>query len=162
EPDGTTDARIVLKSDRFEELLSDAQQPGAAPLHASAFRLMRATATALLWTMPVSQQPGLKPKGSASAAGSPAIASHAGSTSRLEVPLASLVRAVVPGDNVLFLGSIGGNKIGGSKPVEVLAQVIACSEEVTPAKTTPPPTGSSPVFAFIPHTVLTLLATGTG
>jgi hypothetical protein len=159
EPDGTTDTRVVLKFDRLKEVLSDAQQPRAAPLHASDFRLMRATATALLWTMTVSQHSGAGPKGAASATGSAATAPPAQPSSQtFELPLASLVRAVVPGDNVLFLGSVGGNP-----NVEVLAQVIACAEEVTPAQTTPPLTvGALPVLAYIPHTVLTLVATGTG
>jgi len=90
------------------------------------------------------------------------------------VPLATLVRSVNPGDNVLFTGSVGTPP---GTPIEVLAHVVGYAETVVSVPSKPaPPTGPaagqtavrprrSPSTnlpdAFIPQSTLTVVATGT-
>jgi hypothetical protein len=126
--------------------------PGApaAPLAAD-YRLQRAPSTAVLWTMAGSVG-GQLAAGVAHPPAGPA-------PQTLTVPLATLVRALNPGDNVLFTGSTGG---AVPQAVQLLAQVTGYTEEVTRVPATPVGSaraGTQP-DVYISHTNLTVRTAG--
>jgi predicted phage baseplate assembly protein len=125
---GSANTRVILDSNNNWTGITDASPK------ASDYQLLRATATALLWT----------------------ISDVSGDTSPDPVvPLATVVRGVAPGDNVLFTGL-------GAAPHEILTRVVGYAEDVVAV----PPAGaviraapSPPPQAFVPRTTLTVRAT---
>jgi hypothetical protein len=134
EPDSGRNTRLTLNSGDWHALATNAPQ-------ASDYRLQRALATALLFT--------IQPSGGAQAAGP-----------TLNVPLATLVRNVSPGDNVLFTWPADGPP---PRTVQLVAQVTSVSDQVT--RVPPPPGGSTLGRAplpdvYISHTNLTIRTAG--
>jgi len=145
--DGRANTRLTLSSADWHGL-----GPGApaAPLAAD-YRLQRAPSTAVLWTMAGSVG-GQLAAGVAHPPAGPA-------PQTLTVPLATLVRALNPGDNVLFTGSTGG---AVPQAVQLLAQVTGYTEEVTRVPATPMGSaraGTQP-DVYISHTNLTVRTAG--
>ena len=138
EPNGSANSRVILDSDDWTGI-TDAEP------QASDYQLLEATATALLWTMPAQQgQAGAGIAANAAAAQQPA-----GQTAA--VPLATLVRGVAPGDNVLFTGL-------PTPPPEMLAYVVSVSEDVAAVRA-----GTFPNQpALVPRTTLTVRAIDAG
>ncbi|MGH3154019.1 MAG: hypothetical protein ACRDOB_25260, partial [Streptosporangiaceae bacterium] len=126
-PDGSANTRVVLGSDDWSGIAEAEPQ-------ASDYRLLKTTATALLWTMPAPAGTA-RPAGTVpSAAAPPAVAPSAGAPTA-EVPLATLVRGVAPDDIVLFTGLSG-------TPAQLLAQVTGYAEDV--AAVQPPAAAAAP------------------
>ncbi|HET9080122.1 MAG TPA: hypothetical protein VFO01_06360 [Trebonia sp.] len=146
-PDGQVNTRLTLSSADWHGL-------AAGPPLAADYQLRRAPATARLWTM------------AAGAGGQPAAGAGnppAGPAPRtLTVPLATLARNLVPGDNVLFTGSAGGTS---PRAFQLLAQVTAYTEEVTrvpaaAAGAAAATRAGAPPAVYISHALLTVRATG--
>jgi hypothetical protein len=136
-PSGPPNTRVVLDSNDWTGITST--EPQAAD-----YRALKATATALLWTMPAPQaRPGLGAR--AAAAQAPGTPQTPGQTAA--VPLATLVRGVAPGDDVLFTGL-------PTPPAQMLAYVTGYAEDIVavqPASTDNPP-------ALVPRTTLEVRA----
>ena len=144
-PDGPVNTRVILDSDDWAGITEPDPQ-------ASDYQLLKATATALLWTMPAPPGQTLRP------------ATPDGQTT--EVPLATLVRGVAPGDIVLFTGL-------PAAPAQLLAQVTGYAEGVAavqpqaasgPAARPParPATTTTSPAAFMPRTTLEVRAPDVG
>ena len=135
-PDGLANTRVILDSGDWTGITETEPQ-------ASDYQLLKTTATAQLWTMPA--QPGQS--------GIPAYAAATqqppGQTAA--VPLATLVRGVAPGDNVLFTGL-------PAAPAQMLTRVVGYTEDVAAVRAWPPPTPP----ALMPHTTLEVRATDVG
>ena len=150
EPDGRTNTRLTLSSADWHGL---GATPAPAPL-ASDYQLQRAVATAALWTMTAGVGGQLAVGGANPPAG-PA-------PQTLTVPLATVARALSPGDNVLFTGSTGG---ASPRVIQLLAQVTGYTEEVArvPAMAAGTAgaarTGTQP-DVYISHTNLTVTTAG--
>ena len=145
--DGQANTRLTLSSPDWHGLGTGTP---ATPL-ASDYRLQRAPSTAALWAMAGSAG-GQLAAGVAHPPAGPA-------PQTLTVPLATLVRALNPGDNVLFTGSTGGT---AAQTVQLLAQVTGYAEEVTQVPATPggsARTGTQP-DVYISHTNLTVRTAG--
>ena len=137
---GSANTRVILDSDDWTGITDANPQ-------ASDYKLLRATATALLWTLPTPQGPSAP---SASAAATPQPEAQTA-----EMPLATLVRGVMPGSTVLFTGLPG-------LPAQVLTYVVSCAEDVAAVR--PVSSGlnvPSNQNAFMPRTTLTVRATNT-
>ncbi len=134
-PDGSSGTRVVLDSDNWTSITGPRPQAGD-------YRLLRATATAPLWTISGSSAP----PAAASAAQPP------GQTA--QVPLATLARGVAPGDSVLFTGVPGA-------PAQVLAQVVRYTEDLAEVRPSglPELLGRTRPPALMPRTVLEVRAT---
>ena len=151
DPNGPGNTRLALDSTNWHAL--------AANPPASEYQLQRPTATALLWTMPTDTDTGTDDSQPTSGARR----RRARPTPQtLTVPLATLVRNVAPGDNVLFTGSVPGAAGRTTRTIRLVAHVTGYAEEVTRAlSTTAPASTTSPQpDVFIPHTTLTVLVTG--
>lgn len=144
DPAGPANTRVTLTAADWHDLAS------GAPL-AAGYRLLRARSTALLWT------------GSAQHGGQHAVSSPespAGpSAVTFTVPLATVVRAVSPGDIVVFTGSVGGST---PRAIALAAHVTGYAEEVTqvPATAAGGSPAHGPAHVYIPHTYLTVRTTG--
>jgi len=165
DPSGRGNTRLTLSSADWHGLAPGLSAPGAptgnspdmVPM-AAEYQLQRAPTTAPLWTMAA----GAASQPTAPAARPPAANSPAGPPPQtFTVPLATLVRSLRTGDNVLFTGS------AGDRAIAVLAQVTGYTEEVTRvpaagAGTTA--TGSSKAGAqpdmFISHSSVTVRTAG--
>ena len=125
--------------------------PRAAVPLAADYQLRRAPATARLWTMTAGVG------GQLAAAGRNPPAGPAPQT--LTVPLATLVRNLSPGDNVLFTGSTGG---AAARAIQLLAQVTGYTEEVTrvPAAGAAGPGAGAQPNVYISHSNLTVRTAG--
>ena len=158
DPNGPGNTRLALDSADWHAL--------AANPAADEYLLQRPTATALLWTMPTDTDTDTDDSQPASGARRRRALP---TPQTLTVPLATLVRNVAPGDNVLFTGSVvdaargtSGAVRGTTRTVQLVAHVTGYAEEVTRALSTTAAAGaaSSPPDVFIPHTILTVLVTG--
>lgn len=149
DPGGRANTRLALSSADWHGL---ADGPGTVPL-ASDYQLQRALSTAALWTMSAGV-------GSLQTAGTPPSPGAGPSSQALTVPLATVVRTLRPGDNVLFSGSAGG---AAPRAVRLLAQVTSYTEEVArvpaPAGGTTTRAGSQPDL-YISHTNLVVRTAG--
>ena len=116
------------------------------------YRLQRAPATALLWTMSAGVD---RPTGRAQ---SPSAES---APQTLTVTLATLVRNVSPGDSVLFTGTTGG---AAPRAIRLLGYVTGYAEEVTrvPARLAGGVALRERPDVFISHTNLTVATAGAG
>ncbi len=173
DPGGRANTRLTLRSADWHGLAVGPPPPGppsprspgrgsssAVPLAAD-YQLQRAPTTAPLWTMGAA--PGGQP--AVPAARPPAANPQAGPAPQtLTVPLATLVRNLSPGDNVLFTGSTGGaGSTGGTvRAIELLAQVAGYTEEITqvPATAAPATRAGPPPNAYIAHAFLTVRTAG--
>jgi hypothetical protein len=123
---------------------------GTVPLAAD-YQLQRAPTTAPLWTM------------AAGVGGQLAVGVNNPPAGRapqtLTVPLATLVRNLSPGDNVLFTGSTGGV---APQAITLLAQVTGYTEEITrvPAAAAPATRAGPQPDVYVPHTNLTVRTAG--
>jgi hypothetical protein len=148
DPGGGANTRLTLSSAGWHGL---AAGPPASPPLAADYQLQRAPTTAPLWTMGAGVG-GQLATGTASPPPGPA-------PQTLTVPLATLVRSLSPGDNVLFTGSTGG---AAPRPVQLLARLTGSTEQVTRLAATAAPgakAGTSP-DVFISHTFLTVRTAG--
>ncbi|MGH3275186.1 MAG: hypothetical protein ACRDNZ_12795, partial [Streptosporangiaceae bacterium] len=151
EPDGQRNTRLTLSSADWHGLPGAPAGPEGGPPLAADYQLQRALSTALLWTMSAGV-------GTPLAAGL-ADAPVGPSPQTLTVPLATVVRSLSPGDNVVFTGSTGG---AAPRAIQLLAQVTGYSEEVTqvPATAASAATPRQRQDVFITHTNLTVLSAG--
>jgi hypothetical protein len=160
DPAGRRNTRVTLSSTDWHGLApAQAASPPAsavpAPATAAAaalaagYRLQRAPLTASLLTMAASTGGPLGTGGNAPAGPAP---------QTLTVPLATLVRNLNPGDNVLFTGTTGG---AAPRAIQLLAQVTGYAEQVTQVPAAGLTTTKSPApNAYISHTNLTLRTAG--
>lgn len=152
DPAGQANTRLTLSSSGWHGLADGAAAAPApgTPLAAD-YQLRRAPSTALLWTMPAGAgaRPGTGP------AGPP----DGPAAQTLTVPLATLVRSLSPGDNVLFTGSTGG---ASPRDIRLLAQVTGYTEEVArvPAAAAGTAAARSQPDVFISHTNVTVRTAG--
>jgi predicted phage baseplate assembly protein len=145
DPNGPPNTRLPVDSQHWHGLR--AAQPNAGD-----YQLLRTQATAPLWTLPVFRSGTIGPDGSGS--GSQAVQAADSTQSEITVPLATLVRNVAVGDNVLFTGTVGAGASRGD--VQVLAHVISYHEMVTRVRSVPGST--TPVF--MPHSSVRVRTTG--
>ena len=145
DPNGPPNTRLPVDSEHWHGLR--AAQPNAED-----YQLLRAQATAPLWTLPIFRT-GNPHSGPNGGGGPQADQTANGTTWEITVPLATLVRSVTVGDNVLFTGTTGGES---PEPVQVLAHVISYHEMVTQARSVP--RSSTPVF--MPHSRVRVRTTG--
>jgi hypothetical protein len=157
DPNGRGNTRLTLSSADWHGLATDpaASPPppsssGTVPL-AGDYQLQRAPTTAPLWTM-ARAVGGQLAAGLTSPPAGPA-------PQTLTVPLATLVRNLNPGDNILFTGSTGG---AAPQAIELLAQVTAYTEEITrvPAAAAPATRATAAPDAYISHAFLTVRTAG--
>jgi hypothetical protein len=162
DPDGRGNTRLTLSSADWHGFATDpaASPPrpsssgpsssGTVPLAAD-YQLQRAPTTAPLWTM------------AAGVGGQLAVGVNNPPAGRapqtLTVPLATLVRNLSPGDNVLFTGSTGG---AAPQAIALLAQVTGYTEEITrvPAAAAPATRAGTQPDVYVPHTNLTVRTAG--
>ena len=139
DPDGSANTRVILDSGDWTGITDATPQ-------ATDYQLLRATATALLWTMPAPQGTTPTQPGGPETAANAAITQPAVQTA--QVALATLVRGVAPGDNVLFTGL-------ATSPAQMLAYVVSYAEETVGVPLSPnqaiSPTNP---LAFMPRTTL--------
>jgi hypothetical protein len=152
DPGGRGNTLLTLNSSDWHGLAADpaASPPPAVPLAAD-YQLRRAAATAPLWTMAADVRGQLAANTGYAPAGP--------SPQTLTVPLATLVRNLSPGDNVLFTGSTGG---AAPRAIQLLAQVTGYTEEVTrvPAAGGATARAGTPPDVYISHTSLTVRTAG--
>ena len=127
DPDGSANTRVVLDSGDWTGITE--AQPQATD-----YQLLKATATAQLWTLAApAAVPDTRP-------GAAAVLPE----DQVPVPLATVVRGVAPGDDVLFTGL-----------PPILAQVVGSTDEVITVR--PGTTAIPPVL--VPRTTLQVRAT---
>jgi hypothetical protein len=160
DPGGGVNTRLTLTSGdwhalavgpRAEPGLGPPAEPAAGPPLARGYRLQRAPATALLWTMGGGVGTQLARVGSPAAETGP---------QTLTVSMATLVRNVTPGDVVVFTGATGGTS---PRAIALAGYVTGYAEQVTrvPARSGQPLTGPGR-DVYITHTDLTIRTAGAG
>jgi hypothetical protein len=140
DPNGSPNTRLILTAVRWNDPVG-----GGTP-EAGNYQVLRATATAQLWTMPAIN-------GGKDDPDVPADTTE----QKITVPLATLVRNVSTGDNVLFTGTAGDSQT----PIDLLAHVLRYREVVTRTRAAPDKSpGTANPTVVMPHTELRVLTTG--
>jgi hypothetical protein len=186
DPNGSPNTRLILSAAHWND------PGGTAPPKAEDYQLLRATASAQLWTMPAIRATSHGSGGGGTGSGGGGTGSGGGGTGSggggtgsgggetgsggatdlraghaltapadpaaqtFTVPLATLIRNVSTGDNVLFTGLAVD-----PPPIKLLAHVLRYREVVTRTRAAPrAPSGTANPTVVMPHTRLTVRATG--